>query len=91
MLLMRLSVKALTLPVRWLDKKQGLPARGRLKKLLGTIVSGIKKHGDLASVRHVAVYFLASVQHHIKRRGDEYLVQAKGLQAARRRRGGAHG
>lgn len=38
-------------------------------------------HGDLRRVRYFGVYLLDCVQRHIKPNGDQYLDQAKGLQA----------
>lgn len=51
---------------------------------MDAIISGIRKHGDLSSARHFGIYFLDCVQRHIKHHGDDYLDQAKGLQAKQR-------
>ena len=80
----RMLIKALMLPARWLDKSNAFLAEEDYRKLLDHIVSGIRKYGDLATVRHFGVYFLDCVQRHIKHHGEEYLDHAKGLQAKQR-------
>jgi hypothetical protein len=77
----QMLIKAFTLPARGFDKSGVFLPEPDYRKLLDTIISGIPEHGDLRSMRHFGVYFLDCVQRHIKPHSDEYLDQAKGLQA----------
>jgi hypothetical protein len=72
----QMLIKALTLPARWLDKSKVYLPEDDYRRLLDTIISGIRKHGNLATVCNFAVYFLDCVQRHIKHHGDEFKPKA---------------
>ena len=80
----RMLIQGITLPARWLDKSGVFLPESDYRKLLDTIISGIRKCGDLATVRNFGVYFLDCVQRHIKHHGEEYLDLAKSPQAKQR-------
>jgi hypothetical protein len=70
-------IQAITWPARWMnDRGARLPASG-YRRILGTVINAIKRHGRRAQIQRFSVYFLHSVQEHMKHHGDQYYYMAK--------------
>jgi hypothetical protein len=70
-------IQAITFPAHWMnDRGVRLPASG-YRRILGTVIGTIKRHGNRAKIQRFSVYFLHSVQEHMKHHGDEYYAAAK--------------
>ncbi len=70
-------IQAITWPARWMNKRGAkLPASG-YRRIIGTVISSIKQRGNVARIRRFSIYFLHSVQEHMKHHGDEYYEAAK--------------
>jgi len=76
-----LLIKAITYPARWLDKRGVFLPETEHRKILDTVISGIKDHGNTDTIRSFGRYFLDCIQKQIKHHEETYYDHAKGLQA----------
>jgi hypothetical protein len=60
----RYLIQAITYPARWVHKRGVFLPEADHRAILDEIISGIRKHGNLATVRNFGVYFLDCVQRH---------------------------
>jgi hypothetical protein len=60
----RYLIQAITYPARWVPKRGVFLPEADHRAILDEIISGIRKHGNLATVRNFGVYFLDCVQRH---------------------------
>jgi hypothetical protein len=70
-------IEAITWPARCMNILGArLPASG-YRRILGTVIDAIKRHGNRAKIQRFSVYFLHSVEEHMKHHGDEYYYASK--------------
>jgi hypothetical protein len=67
-------IKAVTLPARWLDKSGVFLLEPDYQELLDTVIPGIRKHGNVSTVRHFAAYFPRSLT--LRRQNARQTVKA---------------
>jgi hypothetical protein len=58
-----------------------IPAR-RLIEIHETIITGIRRHGDLAKIKFFGAYYLAIVQAHMRHQGERYYNEGKAARNA---------
>lgn len=72
-----LLIEAITWPAKWMNER-GVQAPASLyRRILAIVIETIKRKGNRAKIRRFSVYFLHSVQEHLKHHGDEYYYEAK--------------
>jgi hypothetical protein len=70
-------IHAITWPAEWMNRRGAkLPASG-YKRILGTVIQTIKRHGEQVRFRRFSLYFFKAVQEHMNHHGDEYYQAAK--------------
>jgi hypothetical protein len=70
-------IEAITWPAHWMNERGvRLPASG-YRRILGKVIDTIKRHGNREKIQRFSVYFLHSVQEHMKHHGDEYYYETK--------------
>jgi hypothetical protein len=70
-------IQAITWPAEWMNRRGAkLPASG-YKRILGTVIQTINRHGEQVKFRRFSLYFFKAVQEHMKHHGDEYYEAAK--------------
>jgi hypothetical protein len=70
-------IQAITWPAEWMNRRGAkLPASG-YKRILGTVIQTIKRHGEQVKFRRFSLYFFKAVQEHMNHHGDEYYEAAK--------------
>lgn len=70
-------IQAITWPARWMNDR-GVKARPEIYRgILRTVIKTIRERGNVARIRRFSVYFLHSVQEHMKHHGDQYYYTAK--------------
>jgi hypothetical protein len=76
----RRLIEAITWPARWMNAR-GIEARPSIyRRILDTVIRTIRGKGNVRGIRCFSVYFLHSVQEHLKYHGDEYYYEAKAAQ-----------
>lgn len=73
-------VEAITWPARWMNDHGVKAPASVYRQILGTVIQTIKRHGNRAKIERFSVYFLHSVQEHMKHHGDQYYYTAKAAQ-----------
>jgi hypothetical protein len=70
-------IEAITWPARWMNDHGVKAPAAVYRQILGTVIGTIKRHGNRAKIQRFSVYFLHSVQEHMKHHGDQYYYTAK--------------
>jgi hypothetical protein len=70
-------IQSITWPARWMNDR-GVKARPEIYRgILRTVIKTIRERGNVSRIRRFSVYFLHSVQEHMKHHGDQYYYTAK--------------
>ena len=70
-------IQAITFPAKWMKERGRSPDFRLYRRILGTVIYTIKRHGNMAKIERFSVYFLHCVQEHMRHHGDEYYEAAK--------------
>ena len=70
-------IAAITWPARWLNERGVKAPASMYRKILQTVIAGVKRHANRARIRHFGLYFLHTVQEHMRHHGDAYYYNAK--------------
>ena len=73
----RTLIQAITWPARYLNDRGVKAPASMYRRILGSVIQAIRQKGYIAQVRRFSVYFLYSIQEHMKHHGDEYYEAAK--------------
>jgi len=73
----RRLIKAIVWPVKWMNERGVRAPASLYARILGNVISTINLHGNLGEIDRFSVYFLHSVQEHMKHHGDQYYYEAK--------------
>lgn len=76
-----LILKSLNYPAAWLKKRGVFWPADRYRKLLDTILTEIKRHGDTGNIQYFAGYLAHTIQTHMKHHEEEYYDLGKGFRA----------
>ena len=70
-------IQAITWPAKWMNQR-GVEAPASLYcEILSNVIKTIQSKGDVAAIRRFSIYFLHSVQEHMRHHGDGYYYRAK--------------
>lgn len=77
----RFMRRVVTWPAGWMTGKGMAVPPKRYREILLGVFNTIKIHGNTDNVRYWPAYLLHSVQEHFKHHGEEYLDEAKAIEA----------
>jgi hypothetical protein len=73
----QMLIQAITWPAEWMNRRGAkLPASG-YRRILGTVIQTINRHGEQVKFRRFSLYFFKALQEHMNHHGDEYYEAAK--------------
>jgi hypothetical protein len=70
-------VQAITWPARYINDRGAKLQATDYRRIIGTVIDAIRRHGKLSKIARFSAYFLYSVQQHMIHHGEEYYMAAK--------------
>ena len=74
-------LRAILMPVDYLNRRGAIATAGQYAKIVRSVTSTILQHGTPDPRRRFSLYFLKCMQTHLDHHGEDYLQAAKSLSA----------
>lgn len=70
-------IRAITQPADYINKRGARLPASEYRKILGTVIAAVKRHGKWKTMHRFSAYLVVVVQNHMAHHGDEYYDLAK--------------